>query len=285
MPPVILRDVNVLVYAHRSDAPHHASSESSMIKIGTSGFSYPEWRGPFYPAKLSSRDMLVHYARHFPAVEINSTYYHIPPAKNMAAMARRAEGRLEFAVKAHQDMTHNREQYATALLPFREALEPLREAGSLGCILVQFPFSFKASSANADLLKRMAGDLATDPVVVEFRHRSWITEETFRLLEEQRLAFCCVDEPHLPNLPPPVVRATATLAYVRFHGRNREKWWQHDEPWERYDYLYTEAELTEWVPRIRSLTETAGKCFAFFNNHARGQAVSNAQDLLRLLGA
>lgn len=256
-----------------------------MIKVGTSGFSYPEWRGPFYPEKLPQQDMLDYYARHFPAVEINSTYYHIPPAKNMAAMTRRAEGRLTFAVKAHQDMTHNREQYAAALPAFQEALGPLRQAGRLGCVLVQFPFSFKASPANADLLKRMAGDLASDPVVVEFRHRSWITDETFRLLAEQRLAYCCVDEPRLPNLPPPVVRATASPAYVRFHGRNREKWWRHDAPWERYNYLYDEAELSEWVPKIRALADAAGTCFVFFNNHARGQAVENAQSLLRLLGA
>lgn len=255
-----------------------------MIKVGTSGFSYPEWRGPFYPAALPSRDMLAHYAQHFPAVEINSTYYHIPPARNMAAMAKRAEGRLDFAVKAHQDMTHNRERYAAALPPFREALSPLREAGSLGCVLVQFPFSFKAASANLEFLKRVAADLAPGPVVVEFRHGSWITEETFRRLGELKLAYCCVDEPALPNLPAPVVRATASPAYVRFHGRNRQKWWRHEAPWERYDYLYGEAELAEWVPKIRALADAAGKCFAFFNNHARGQAVENARSLLHLLG-
>jgi uncharacterized protein YecE (DUF72 family) len=256
-----------------------------MIRVGTSGWSYPEWRGPFYPETLPARAMLDHYARHFSAVELNATYYRIPPARATAAMAERAAGRLVFAVKAHQDMTHNREQYAAALPRFQEALEPLRDAGCLGCVLLQFPFSFHAAPATADHLRRLAGDLASDPVVVEFRHRSWITAETFRLLEERRLAFCCVDEPRLPNLPPPIVRATAAPAYVRFHGRNREKWWRHEAAWERYDYLYNDAELAEWVPRIRSLAEQTDACFAFFNNHAHGQAVSNAQALLRLLGA
>jgi uncharacterized protein YecE (DUF72 family) len=254
-----------------------------MVKVGTSGFSYPEWRGPFYPEKLRQQEMLGYYARHFPAVEINSTYYRIPPAENMAAMVARAAGRLTFAVKAHQDMTHNREQYAAALPAFREAIAPLRDAGCLACVLAQFPFSFRAAPASADLVTRMARDLAPAPVVVEFRHRSWITEETFRLLTDHGVGYCCVDEPRLPNLPPPVVRATAAPAYVRFHGRNREKWWRHDAAWERYDYLYTEAELSEWVPKLRVLAEAAGTCFAFFNNHARGQAVSNAQTLLRLL--
>jgi uncharacterized protein YecE (DUF72 family) len=256
-----------------------------MIKIGTSGFSYPEWKGHFYPEKLQPQHMLAYYAQHFPAVEINSTYYHIPPARNMAAMAKRAEGRLEFAVKAHQEMTHARDKYAETLPHFRDAIGPLRDAHCLGCVLVQFPFSFKSSPRNADLLRRMADDLRPDRVVVEFRHRGWITEETFSLLKNLGLSYCCVDEPHLPNLPPPVVRATASPAYVRFHGRNREKWWAHAEAWERYDYLYTEAELQDWVPHIRSLASEAQKCFAFFNNHARGQAVTNAKMLATLLAS
>ena len=98
----------------------------------------------------------------------------------MAAMAKRAEGRVEFAVKAHQDMTHFRDRYARALPRFREAIGPLREAGRLGCVLAQFPFSFKASPENVEFLRRVAGDLTPDPVVVEFRHGSWITEDTFR---------------------------------------------------------------------------------------------------------
>jgi len=256
-----------------------------MIKIGTSGFSYPEWKGPFYPEKLPPQQMLAYYARHFPAVEINSTYYHIPPARNMAAMAKRAEGRVEFAVKAHQEMTHARDKYAEALPHFREAVGPLRDADRLGCVLVQFPFSFKSSPQNTDFLRRLSDDLRPDPIVVEFRHRSWITEETFSLLTDLGLSYCCVDEPRLPNLPSSVVRATASPAYVRFHGRNREKWWEHGEAWERYDYLYTEAELRDWVPRIRSLAAETQKCFAFFNNHARGQAVTNAKMFAALLAS
>jgi uncharacterized protein YecE (DUF72 family) len=96
---------------------------------------------------------------------------------------------------------------------------------------------------NADFLRRMAGDLTPDPVVVEFRHGSWITEDTFGLLKDLELAYCSVDEPRLPNLPPPVIRATASPAYLRFRGRNREMWWTHAEAWERYDYLYTEQSV------------------------------------------
>ncbi len=271
------------IHVNRTHDDWNTRPDFSVIKVGTSGFSYPEWKGAFYPEKLPQQQMLAYYAQHFPAVEINSTYYHIPTPRNMAAMAKRAEGRVEFAVKAHQDMTHARDKYADAVPLFREAIAPLREAGALGCVLFQFPFSFKATLANADFLRRIASDLALDSVVVEFRHRSWTTGETFGRLHDLGMAYCCVDEPRLPNLPPPVVQATSPIGYVRFHGRNRQKWWTHAEAWERYDYLYSEAELLEWVPKIRALAETTQKCYAFFNNHARGQAVTNAQMLIGLL--
>jgi len=117
---------------------------------------------------------------------------------------------------------------------------------------------------------------------VEFRHASWTTPETFAFLREARLAFCAVDTPRLPGLPPPVVAATAPLGYVRFHGRNRATW-RTGTAATRYDYLYTEGELAEWLPRLRGLAAETQRAYVFFNNHVRGQAVSNAQMLAGLL--
>ena len=253
------------------------------LRIGTSGFSYDDWRGPFYPEKLPDRQMLDYYARYFAAVEINASYYHVPSRRTMESLARRAEGRLEFAVKAHRDMTHAREGYISTLPFFRDALEPLRQVGRLGCILVQFPFSFQDTADHREFLRRLGTDLAPDPVAVEFRHRSWITDETFGLLGELGLAYCCVDEPAIPTLPPPIARRTASIAYVRFHGRNRQNWWKAPDRHGRYDYLYSNAELQEWVPRLRTLAGETDRCFAFFNNHVRGQAITNAQMLAGLL--
>ena len=262
---------------------HAAPPACPRLRIGTSGFSYDDWRGPFYPEKLPDRQMLDYYARYFPAVEINATYYHIPSARTMDSLARRADGRLEFTVKAHRDMTHARDGYAAALPFFRQALEPLRRADRLGCVLAQFPFSFQDTAEHRDFLRQLGSDLAPDPVAVEFRHESWITEEIFGLLSELGLAYCCVDEPRIPILPPPVARQTASVAYVRFHGRNRRNWWKAPDRHGRYDYLYSEAELQEWVPRLRALAQEADRCFAFFNNHVRGQAITNAQMLASLL--
>ncbi|MEM4724630.1 MAG: DUF72 domain-containing protein, partial [Candidatus Hadarchaeum sp.] len=121
------------------------------------------------------------------------------------------------------------------------------------------------------------------PVVVEFRNARWLTPETFAFLEENELGFCCVDEPRLKGLIPPIAEATSRIAYVRFHGRNAKKWWRYDEPWERYDYTYSREELEEWVPKIKDLEAKAEKTFLFANNHWRAQAVDTARQLRLLL--
>jgi uncharacterized protein YecE (DUF72 family) len=256
-----------------------------MIQVGTSGYSYPEWKGPFYPAGLPDREFLRYYARHFGAVEINATYYRIPQARTIATMVERAEGRLAFAVKAHQEMTHLREQAEASARQFVAALAPMREAGVLAAVLLQFPFAFRHNPAGRDFLLAMRDRLAGHPLVVEFRHRSWFDAPTLAFLREAGLSLCCVDEPALPGLPPRAAEATGPLGYVRFHGRNAAKWWRHAQAWERYDYTYSEAELREWLPKLRHLEARTSAAFAFFNNHARGQAALNAGQLRALLAA
>jgi len=121
---------------------------------------------------------------------------------------------------------------------------------------------------------------------VEFRNERWITEETLDLLRRLKMAFCCVDEPRLKGLVRPHVFLTAEIGYVRFHGRNYETWWDHKrKAWERYDYLYDEEELREWVPRIMELEEKAERTYVIFNNHYRGKAARNAAMMARLLPA
>ncbi len=256
-----------------------------MILVGTSGYSYPEWRGRFYPDRLPQERMLAFYAEAFPAVELNSTYYRIPTARMLEAMVRRAAGRLTFAVKAPRELTHDRAQAAEALPQFRQALDPMREAGALGCVLLQFPFSFQPGPEAAAHVLRLRDGLDDLPAVVEFRHRRWVSEDTFGWLRDHRLGFCCVDEPQLPGLPPPAAVATGPVGYVRFHGRNAARWWHHAQAWERYDYLYTEEELGPWLGRIRALESQSTTTFVFFNNPAGGQAAVNARMFQRMLAA
>jgi uncharacterized protein YecE (DUF72 family) len=256
-----------------------------MIRIGTSGFSYDDWHGFFYPETLEPRDRLTFYAQRFPTVEINTTYYRQPDPGLFHHFVRKTPDDFRFVVKAYQGLTHQREEATPeAFQQFREALAPLQQTGKFGGVLAQFPWSFQPTEENRGYLEHLRRHFGDLPVVVEFRHADWVTDDTLALLRQLGLGFCCVDEPRLRGLMPPVVAATADVAYVRFHGRNAAKWWKHDEAWERYDYLYSESELAEWVPGIQSLATQAATTYIFFNNHYQGKAVQNAQQLALQLG-
>jgi uncharacterized protein YecE (DUF72 family) len=252
-----------------------------MIKIGTSGFSYEDWVGPVYPPELPERERLSFYAQQFPTVEINMTYYRVPDARLVQGWVRRTPDDFLFSIKAHQDLTHGREQADFA--PFVSAVRPLVEARRLACVLAQFPHAFHPSPSNRDYLARLRDGLAGLPVVVEFRDAGWVAQGTFDLLRSLGLGFCSVDEPRLPGLMPPIAVATGPVAYVRFHGRNAAKWYNHQEAWERYNYTYSTAELREWTPRLRQLDAAAELTLVYFNNHYVGQAARGARDLGQLL--
>lgn len=262
------------------------------IIVGTAGFSYPDWRGPFYPPGLPQRAMLEFYAARFRAVELDYTYYRMPLARNLASMADRTPPGFLFCVKAFRAMTHevpeSPDETQAVFEQFRAALEPLREAGKLGCVLLQFPWSFQASAAAAAHLRRCRELLPGLPAAVEFRNAGWARESwrprVMGLLRENGMGFCCVDEPPLPGLMPAVVDRAGEPAYVRFHGRNAAKWWRHQAATERYDYLYRRSELEEWAGRIARLAGEAERTFVFFNNCHAGQAATNAQEMLGLLG-
>lgn len=256
-----------------------------MIYIGTSGFSYTDWVGPYYPADLEKKDRLAFYAQEFKALEINFTYYRMPNARTLAGMARNVPSDFLFTVKATQEMTHTRDADAARFPQFIAALQPLIDQRKLGAVLAQFPSSFHNTGGNVDYLKAFRAYWGDLPVVVEFRNAQWLTEETFALLREQRLGFCCVDEPHLQGLLPPIAEVTSPIAYVRFHGRNAQKWWQHEQAYERYDYTYSQAELEEWTPRIQKLNQAAETVFVFANNHYRGQGINTARQLRLILDA
>jgi len=254
-----------------------------MIHVGTSGYSYDDWVGPYYPADLTKKDWLSFYAREFHTCEVNFTYYRLPDARTLAAMAAKTPEGFLFTIKASQELTHKREGNAEAFKQFGQALKPMVQSQKFGCVLAQFPFSFHVTVPNRDYLKQFREAMGDLPVVIEFRNARWLSEATFAFLRENNLGFCCVDEPRLPGLVPPAAEVTSTVAYVRFHGRNAGKWWKHDEAWERYDYSYSQEELAEWVPKIQALDSRAGHTFVFANNHWQGQAVSTARQLLLLL--
>jgi uncharacterized protein YecE (DUF72 family) len=259
---------------------------SIMILVGTSGYSYKDWIGPFYPEGLAKKEWLTFYAGEFSTCEVNFTYYRMPDSKTLERMVGKTPEGFLFTVKAFQGITHKRGEADSILLmgEFAERLKPLMEAGKFGCVLAQLPYSFHANTSNRQYLERLREGFGDLPVVVEFRSGDWIEDRTYDELRALDLGFCCVDQPRLKGLVPPVAVATSETAYVRFHGRNSAKWWNHKEAWERYDYTYSSDELNEWVPKIKQLDAQVERTVVFANNHWQGQAVDTARQLRLLLG-
>lgn len=255
-----------------------------MIRVGTSGFKFDDWKGHFYPHEVAERDWLAFYAQRFSSLEVNSTYYRILNAPTFASMARKVPQRFLFTVKAHRTMTHEvgpgTEQDFKA---FVESVQPLAGEGKFGCLLAQFPNRFRNEPESRSYLLDFKSRCAGLPLVVEFRSRDWIHPETFDFLRDNDMGFCCVDEPQFRSLMPPVAEVTSSISYVRFHGRNYENWWSGDAK-KRYDYLYSLDELKEWAPKIHRLHDISSECFVFMNNCYQAKAATNALQFMELLG-
>lgn len=262
-------------------------------RIGTSGFSFDDWRGPVYPPDLPAAKMLEFYEQElgFDAVELNFTYYRMPVPKTLETMVRRTGPEFTFVVRSHREMTHDiwqdeaRRELRDVAEPFRtfgEGIRPLVESGRLGCVLVQLPVFFYPVPDNFRYLCRMPELLPGVPLVVEFRNRAWLRDATFRMLEQAHLGYCVVDEPKLPRLVPFEPRRTSNIAYFRFHGRNRN--WFRASREERYDYLYSQDELAEFIEPVRNMVAGVQRAFLFFNNCHAGSAARNALMMKSMLG-
>jgi len=252
------------------------------IRVGTSGYSFADWVGTFYPSGTPRGAMLDEYVRHFDVVEINFSYYRVPDADMFARMEAKTPPGFEFIVKLYKGMTHEVEEDAAMYRQFVSSVAPLREAGKFGGYLAQFPWRFKKSSKSEAHLASLRDRLGDDPLFAEFRHDSWIERETFESLEAQGIGYCSVDEPALKGLVPPVAAATTDTGYVRFHGRNARNWWGGGG--DRYDYDYNRKELTEWTEKLLKLEDKVRKVYAFFNNCHAGHAARNAELMVGMLG-
>jgi uncharacterized protein YecE (DUF72 family) len=282
------------------EPPPRPADPGRRIHVGTSGYSFADWVGPFYPPGTRPGDFLPFYARHFDTVEVNSTYYRVPSPAAIAKMAARTPPGFRFMVKVNQAMTHEGSLEPSLVGAFRAALEPLKDAGKYEGLLAQFPWRFRRTRAAEAHLAALRGSLAGEPLFVEFRHASWAGADLGGWLRERSLGHCAVDEPRLPGLMPPVTLVTGEDAYVRFHGRNAANWWggrptattgagagagsRDAGSGDRYDYDYRADELEEWVQKVRELAEQARRTYLFFNNCHAGQAARSAklmQELLR----
>lgn len=281
----------------------------SNILIGTSGYDYPEWKGVFYPENLKRKEFLSYYAGHFNALELNNTFYNMPTAERLLSFYERSGGLLQFSVKANRLLTHEIDcNWQAAATDFLAALAPLAEKASLCAVLFQFPQSLHYTKENRIYLAQLIAEFHGLPVVIEFRHVEWIKESVLQGLEERQASLCFCDMPQLKALPNMVVSSSVPersrrdelsvrapfigpIAYIRLHGRNADAWYATDissgtssvNGSSRYTYDYSDSELAEFVPVIKSAVITGKKPVVFFNNHPNGSGARNAGKLKELL--
>ncbi len=295
------------------------------IYIGTSSWAERSLiqSGRFYPPDLKdSQSRLAYYAQRFNLAEVDSTYYALPSRRNTERWSAAVPQGFRFNVKAFGLFSQHPTKLTSIpksfhhLLPpeiqkkprlyykdvpdevsqelwriFRGAIDPLRQAGKLGAILIDFPPWFVPSDANRDYLAHARGRLPDDNVIVEFRNRLWVADEataasTFALLRDLSCGFVCVDEPQgLKSSFPPLAAVTAPVAAVRFRGRNAQAWEDRSAATDqRFNWWYSEEELSEWLPRIQQLAADSREVYLSFSTKAEDQSVTNAGRLQRLLG-
>ena len=260
----------------------------SEMLVGVAGWSYGDWEDVVYPR--SERDKLAYMARYLDCIEINTSFYR-PVAPRMAEKWLRSiaqNPRFRFTAKLWQRFTHQtEEEYAPKDVEvFTEGLRPLTDAGKLMALLVQFPFFFRDSLLSRDLLSRIAGDFADYPRVLEVRDVSWSEPEALEFIRDLDMNIACLDMPLSKSAFRETALVTGPLGYLRMHGRNREAWFSKDAGRdEKYNYLYSGAELDQIIGRVEKMREVARLVVVIWNNHFRGQAAVNAfQALSRLLG-
>ena len=254
------------------------------LLIGTSGYDYPEWKGGFYPEKLSRAKFLHYYSTQFNSLELNGTYYRMPTAVQMQNMITRTDGNVKFTVKAFQDITHatDKSRYIPLVMEFKKALEPLLTDNLLVCALFQFPESFHYDKQERIYLDSLLKEVTDIPIVVEMRNTLWQNDQVYNALRQRKVGWCITDNPNLKNLLKLDYVVTSDIAYMRFHGRNAKMWYGGDNV-TRYDYLYSDIELQAFVEPIKLLIKNTKIVQLFFNNHAKSQATINAKKIEMLL--
>jgi uncharacterized protein YecE (DUF72 family) len=289
-----------------------------QIRVGTASWTDRTLiESGWYPPEADTPEKrLRYYARQFPLVEVDSTYYALPAEQTVAAWTARTPAGFTFNVKAFSLFTQHPTRVAalpTDLRPaaekagkdrvylkdvdpavadqawqrFLAALEPLREVGKLGAILLQFPPWFPIGRARKDYIVSCAERVAPRRVCVEFRNKTWMTpdnqSETLDFLAAHQLPYVCVDMPqgYRDSIPPVLAVTASDLAVVRMHGHS-DKWDSRDIH-ERFGYRYTDDELKEWAPKVRDLARDAETTHVLFNNCYRDYAQTNAQQLAALL--
>lgn len=256
--------------------------------IGPAGWQYDDWNGIFYPSpRPRAFDALEYVASYFNLDEINSTFYRVPDPDLCRRWTQRVahNPRFLFTAKAHRALTHGAVDHPPELDSFRRGMQPLAAAGRLGCVLLQFPWSFRFEARPRQRIEALVAALAPLPLAIEVRHASWDTPHADEFLAGTGASVCGIDQPVIGESRPPYRHhAGAAGAYFRFHGRNYANWFRDGAGRDaRYDYLYPAAELSPWAGVIAGAAQESRRVFVVLNNHFRGQAPANAFELEAML--
>ena len=248
---------------------------SARVRLGTQGWSYPDWVGPFYPPGARQEDYLPFYARVFDTVELDTTFYHPPRPSVARSWARNTPAGFTFAAKVPQRITHEARlsRMGEHMAEFVKALEPLGD--KLGPLLVQMPAEFIRDEGTVGLLDRfLAAAPSGTRLAVEFRDRSWHRSETTELLARHRAALAWTEWRELPRL----AEITTDFLYLRWLGDRREI--------QRYDRVVVDrsSEFHAWEADVRRALPRVREIFGYFNNHWAGHSPASANDMKRRLG-
>jgi uncharacterized protein YecE (DUF72 family) len=266
-----------------------SNAGSGTIRIGPAGWSYTDWAGIVYPTrKPRGFHEAAYLAKFFDTIEINTSFYQPLRADHCRQWLERvsANPRFVFTTKLWQKFTHDPSANTEDERAVRAGFDVLRDAGKLGAVLLQFPFSFHRTDENTAYLKKLLKQFEDYPLVVEVRHGTWNEKAFYAMLQDRGVGFCNIDQPVIGRSMKPTERATSRVAYVRLHGRRYDSWFSDDPdvpPSERYNYLYSEQELAPWAARIRRLAQSGDSTFVIANNHFEGKAIVNALQLIRIL--
>ena len=242
------------------------SEHSRNIRIGTSGWHYGHWAGPFYPADLPKDKWLEYYAQHFDTVELNSTFYHLPKPQFLKRWHNLTPKNFLYAIKASRYITHIKK-----LKDVSEELTRFLDLAALlgrkfGPVLYQLPPSLRKDINRLESFIKFLPK--KQPAVFEFRHESWYCEDTYKLLRRFGVGFCIHD---LPGLESPRI-ITSDIIYVRFHG-----------PTDRYAGCYSKSKLANWAKWLKDQAKDVRSIYVYFNNDEAAYAVRNAKELKKLL--
>jgi uncharacterized protein YecE (DUF72 family) len=263
---------------------------TGTIQIGVAGWDYADWAGVVYPRRADRGfDRLRYLAEFVDLIEINSSFYRpVAPGVAEAWVRRTADlPRFTFTAKSHRSWTHevDPDGLATAVARTLEGLTPLRDAGRLGAVLVQFPQSFHFEPRAVEHLNRLVDEAAEWPLVVEVRHVSWEKEAAADWFREAGVGWCLVDQPQIArSTARPLPRVSSAIGYARLHGRNSADWFRPDAGRDaRYDFLYSMDQLRSVAGQAQELARAAERVFVVQNNHFRGKALVNALQLKGLV--